>query len=252
MLFTSDVFPSAIKIAQVVPVHKKDSKLDFSNYRPISLLSNLDKILAKLMYTRIFKFFNNIDLFYSLQFGFRQNYSTTYALISLIETIKKYLNEGKFACGIFVDLQKAFDMVEHDILSTELEHYGVRGLANYWFKSYLSDRKQSVSINDHDLNLASALYSVPHGIVLGSLLFLIYINDLSQAIKFCIVYHFADDKNLLHFSKSITKLIKCVNLDVKNLADWLNANKISPNVQKTELVISNHQRKKMDCEVKTD
>ena len=104
MSFTSGVFPYALKIAKVVPVDKKDSKLEFSNYRPISLLSNLDKILEKLMYTRIFKFLNNDNLFYPLQFGFRQNDSTTHPLISLTETIRKYLDEGKFACGIFVDL----------------------------------------------------------------------------------------------------------------------------------------------------
>ena len=95
MSFTSGVFPSALKIAKVVPVHKKDSKLDFSNYQPILLLSNLDKILEKIMCTRIYKFFNNNKIFYPLQFGFRQNYSTTHALISLTETIRKYLDEGK-------------------------------------------------------------------------------------------------------------------------------------------------------------
>ena len=84
MSFTSGVFPSGLKIVRVIPVHKNDSKLDFSNYRPVSLLSNLDKILEKLMYTRIFKFFNNNNVFYPLQFGFRQNYSTTHALISLL------------------------------------------------------------------------------------------------------------------------------------------------------------------------
>ena len=133
-------------------------------------------------------------------------------------------------------------MVEHDILLTKLEHYGVRGLANDWFKSYLSDRKQFVSINGHYSNLDSVLYSVPQGSVLGSPLFLIYINDLNQAIKFCKVQHFADDTDILHFSKSITKLNKYVNLDMKNLTVWLNANKISLNVQKTELVILKHER----------
>ena len=111
MLFFPGVFPSALKIAKVVPIHKKDSKLDFSNYQPISLLSNLDKILEKIMCTKIFKFFNNSKLFYPLQFGFRQNHSTTNVLISLTETIRKYLDEGKFACGIFEDLKKVFDTI---------------------------------------------------------------------------------------------------------------------------------------------
>ena len=250
MSFMSGVFPFALKLAKVVPVHEKDSKLDSSNYRPISLLSNLDKILEKLIYTRIFKFFNSNTPFYPLQFGFRQNYSTMHALISLTETIRKYLDEEKFVGGIFVDLQKVFDTVEHDILLTKLEHYGDRGLANDWFKSYLSDRKQFVSTNGHVSKLASVLYGVPQGSVLGPLLFLIYINDLNQAIKFCKAHHFTDGTNLLKFSKSITKLNKYVNLDMKNLTDWLNPNKISVNVQKTKLIIFKHQRKKIDREVK--
>ena len=238
-------FPLPIKIAKVVPAHKKDSKLDFSNYRQISLLLNLDKILEKFMYTRILKFFNNNNLFYTLQFGFIPNYSTTHALISRKEAIRKYLDEGKFTYGIFADLQKAFDTVEHDILLTKLEHYGIRGLANDWFKFYLSDRKQFVLTNGHDSNLDPVLHGVFQGSVLGPLLFLIYIHDLNQAIKFCRVHHFADDTNLLHLSKSTTKFNNFVNFDMKNLTDWLNSNKISLNVQKTELVMFKHQRKKL-------
>ena len=109
----------------------------------------------------MFRFFNKNNFFYSLQFGFRQNYSTTHALFSLTENIRKYLDEGHFACGILLDLQKAFDTVDYDTLLTKLKHYGVRGLAIDWFKSYLSDRKQFISINGHDSNLAFVLYGVP-------------------------------------------------------------------------------------------
>ena len=118
--FSTGVFPSILKIAKVVPIHKKQSKLVYSNYRPISLLSNLEKILEKLMYSRIFKFFNDSNSIYSLQFGFRQKYFTTHALISLAEDIRKNLDEENIGCGIFVDLQKAFDTVEHDVLLAEL------------------------------------------------------------------------------------------------------------------------------------
>ena len=242
--FPSGIFPSILKTAKVIPVHKKDSKLDFSNYRPISLLSNIEKILERLMYNRICKFFSDNNLIYSLQFGFRQKYSTVHTLISLTENIRKNLDEGNIGCGIFVDF--TFDTVEHDILLSKLEHYGIRGLANEWFKSYLSNRNQYVSINGYDSNLADVKFGVPQGSVLGPLLFLIYINDLNQALKFCKVHHFADDTNLLHFSKSIYRLNKYVNLDLKNLTYWLNANRISLNLNKTELVIFKHQRKKLD------
>ena len=143
---------------------------------------------------------------------------------------------------LLVALQKAFDTVEHDILLTKLKHYEVRGLAKDWFTSYLSDREQFVSINGHNSSLASILYGVPQSSVFAPLLFLMYINDLNQARKF---HHFADETNLLHFSKSVTKLNKYVNLDIKNLTDCLNVNKISLNMQKTELAIFKHQRKKI-------
>ena len=104
------------------------------------------------MYNRIYKFFSENNITYPLQFGFRQNYSTFHALISLNEDIWKNLDEGNIGCDIFVDLQKAFDTVEHDILQAKLEHYGIRGMANNWFKSYLFDRKQFVSINGHVSN----------------------------------------------------------------------------------------------------
>ena len=231
-LSDSGVFPSILKIAKVISVHKKDSKLDFSNYRPISLLSNIEKFLERLMYNRMYKFFSDNNLIYFLQFGFRQKYSIVHALISLTENIRKNLDEGNIGCSIFVGLQKAFDTVEHDILLSKLEHYGIRGLAKEWFKSYLSNRKQYVSINGYDSDLADVKFAVLQGSVLGPLLSLIYINDLNQALKFCKVHHFADDTNLMHFSKSVYRLNKYVNFDLKNLTYWLNANRISLNGKK--------------------
>ena len=123
-------------------------------------------------------------------------------------------------------------------------------MANNWFKSYLFNRKQFVLINGHISNQTSVKYGVPQGSVLGPLLFLIHINDLNLAINFCKVHHFADDTNLLHFSKSVNKLNKYINLDMKNLTDWLNANKISLNVKKTELVIFKHKKKKLECRIR--
>ena len=109
--------------------------------------------------------------------------------------------------------------------------WNIRGISNSWFKSYLSNCKQFVSINGFDPELAEINCGVPQGSVLGPLLFLLYINDLNQAIKFCKVHHFADDTNLLYLGKSIKKLNKLVNIDLKNLLYWLNANKTSLNVK---------------------
>ena len=132
----------------------------------------------------------------------------------------------------------------------KLEYYGIRGIANSWFKSYLFNKKQFVSINGHISNQTSVKYGLSQGSVPGPLLFLIHINDLNFAAKFCKIQHFADDTNLLHFSKSVNKLNKYIDLDMKNLTERLNANKISLNVRKNELVIFKHKKKKLECAIR--
>ena len=149
-------------------------------------------------------------------------------------------------------MQKAFDTVDHKILLHKLEYYGIRGVCNDWFKSYLSDRKQFVSINGYNSDLMPVDCGVPQGSVLGPLLFLIYINDLHKAIQYCKVHHFADDTNLFHTSKSVKNLNKLVNGDMKHLNNWLSANKISLNVEKTELVIFKSPRKILLDETKIE
>ena len=244
------IFRSVLKIAKVVPVFKKDSKLDYSNYLPVSLLSNIEKILEKLMYKKLYTFLDNKNIIYDLQFGFRQQYSTSHVLINITENIRKALDDGNIGCGVFVDLQKAFDTVDYQIMLAKLNHYGIRGVSNDWFKSYLSDRHQCVSINGYESGLAAINSGVPQGSVLRPLLLLLYINDLNQAIKFFKVYHFADDTNLLCLSNSIKKLNKLVNADLKYLVYWLNANKISLNAKKTEMVIFKSKQKKLEDELK--
>ena len=219
--FMTGVFPSVLKTAKVVPVFKKDSKLNYGNYRPVSLLSNIEKILEKLMYKRLYAFLDYNNIIYDLQFGFRQQHSTSHALINITENIRKALDDGNIGCGVFVDVQKAFDIVDHQILLAKLNHYGIRGVSNDWFKSYLSNHNQYVSI-----------------------------SDLNQAIKFCKVHHFADDTNLLCLSNSIKKLSKLVNADLKHLLNWLNANKISLNVKNTEMIIFKSKRKKLEADLK--
>ena len=152
--------------------------------------------------------------------------------------------------ALVVDLQKAFDTVDHKILLHKLEYYGIRGVCNDWFKSYLSDGTQFVSINGYNSDLMPVHCGVPQGSVLGPLLFLIYINDLHKAIQYCKVHHFADDTNRFHTSKPVKNLNKLVNRDMKHLNNWLSANKISLNVEKTELVIFKSSKKVLLDEIK--
>ena len=131
---------------KVISIFKKESKLKCSNYRSISLLSNIDKILERIMYNRLYEFLESKNLIYDLQFGFRQKHSTSHALIHLTDKIREQLDKGNFGCGIFVDFQKAFDTVDHNILIQKLYYYCVRGTANNWFSSYLENRTQFVII----------------------------------------------------------------------------------------------------------
>ena len=241
--FSTGVFPTKLKMAKVIPIFKKDSPLHCSNYRPISLLSNIDKIIEKLMYSRLIQFLNKFKCLFTRQFGFRKNYSTNHTLINITEIIRNALDSGQFACGVFIDFEKAFDTVDHEILLAKLSHYGIRGLANSWLRSYLTLRSQYVSINNSNSELKYLVYGVPQGSVLGPLLFLIYINDLHLSTKFSIVHHFADDTNLLITDKSLKAIRKKINIDLKLLYHWLSSNKISLNTNKTEYVLFHHKSK---------
>ena len=238
--FCTGIFPDLLKITKINPIHKKDSKLLISNYRPISLLSNLNKIIEKLMFRRLYAFLEQYKCIYDLQFGFRENHSTNHAIISIIQKNQDAIQNNNFAVGIFIDLQKAFDTVNHSILLEKLNHYGISGISNTWFKSYLTDRQQFVSIDGENSDLTITEHGVPQGSVLGPLLFLIYINDLHQCIKNSSCFHFADDTNLLYIPPNKMRnrnIVRRLNIDLKLLNNWLMANKISLNSSKTELIV---------------
>ena len=140
-------------------------------------------------------------------------------------------------------MQKAVDTVNHTILLKKLEHYRVRGHALKWFHSYLTNRKQFTRVDNTDSDITEISYGVPQGLVLGPLLFLIYINDLNKAMKFFFIRHFADDTNILYTNKSLRKINQRINFDLKNIVHWLRANRIKLNASKTKVVIFRSPKK---------
>ena len=167
----TDVFSSVLKTAKFVLAFKKDLRLNYNNYFPISLLSNVEKMPEKLMYKRLYTFLNSSNIIYNLQFGFRQQFPTSHASINIAENIRKALDCGNIGYGVFVDLQKAFDTVDHQMLLGKLNHYGIWRVSNDWFKSYLSNLNQYLLINGFDSGLTAINCGVPQGSVLGPLLF---------------------------------------------------------------------------------
>ena len=155
--FSTGIYIEKLKISKIIPIYKeKGDKLLTKNYRPISLLSNLNKIVEKIVHKRLYSFLEKEGKIYEKQFGFRKKHSTTHALLDLTEDIRDAIDKNKFSCGVFIDLQKAFDTVDHNILLKKLDHYGIRGVNNKWFGSYLKNRRQYVSISGIDSQLTKS------------------------------------------------------------------------------------------------
>ena len=148
--FTEGIFPDKNKVTKVIPVHKNTSTNDVNNNRPISLLSTFSKIMEKLMAARLNNLLDLHSIIYPNQLSFRARCSTTHSLVSSTETINKTIEQKKFCCGVFINLKKAFGTINHNILLQKLQHYGIRDNVILWFKSYLTDRMQYVSVSGSD------------------------------------------------------------------------------------------------------
>ena len=235
-------FPDVLKNASIIPLYKEGDRSDSTNYRPISLLPLLGKLFEKIIKKRFIKFLDKYNLITPHQFGFRKGYSTELAVAEIQNMLLKNLDRNKISCTIFLDLAKAFDTVDHKLLLKKLEAHGIRGCALSLIKSYLSNRKHLVKVNNTESSFLTLDIGVPQGSVLGPLLFLIFINDLPHATNFKVKL-FADDTLLSMESDNLKDLEDDVNREINKVHKWLCANKLTLNISKSKYMILSSRNK---------
>ena len=244
MSLSQGKFIDSFKIAKVVPIFKDGSRTDIGNYRPISLVSNIGKILEKIVNKRILKFLHKTNFFFKNQFGFRKNRSTEQATSLLSNMITKSLENNNYVLNIFCDMSKAFDCIEIPILLDKLNHYGVRGIPLAWIEDYLSGRSQKVQLgNVLSETICFLNHGTAQGSILGPLLFLIYINDLPNCLDNSEAILFADDTTLVSEHSNHDTLIAIGSEELASLYDWLCANKLSLNLGKTKSIVFRTSRR---------
>ena len=238
-------FPERMKTAKVVPLYKGNSTEVASNYRPISLLLTISKILEKIMYKRVYTFLTNTNQLYVSQYGFRKKHACEHAVGELVAAIVKGFEEGKQTAGVFLDLSKAFDTLNHSSVLLKLERYGLRGPCLKWFESYLSNRKLLVSCKTSDSSSTHVSkthgveYGTPQGSCLGPLLFLIYCNNLQIHLLYLNCIQFADDTTLYISHTNLNYIHFALDHDLRILQDWFKANKLTLNVGKSVCILFN-------------
>ena len=223
----TETVPESFKEARVVPLFKKGSKLDPGNYRPMSILNVLSKVLERAVHTQLSQYLEKRDLLFLNQSGFRGGFSTDTSLIGLSDFVKKEIGKGNFVGMVLIDLQKAFDTVDHGILIEKLRAMGVDNID--WFRSYLSDRRQCVDIAGYMSDFLPISCGVPHGSILGPLLFLFYINDMSLSLN-CMLSLYADDSALLLSHKDSSVIAERLSIELGACKKWLVDNRLSLHV----------------------
>ena len=233
--FKFGIFPDVLKVTKVIPIHKSGDKSKVNNYKPISVLNSISKILQKLLASRLLCFLNKYNILYDRQYGFRKNRNTILAILDVVTRCYDNISGKKFNF-ITIDLTKAFDTVNHRILLKKLEFYGIRGICNDMFKSYLSNRQQAVHIKNEVSYTSIVKMGVPQGSVLGPLLFILYVNDIQNALDFSTAHLFADDTCLLLSDFNPNNLHLNSKSELQNLKSWLDSNKLTLNASKSNVI----------------
>lgn len=237
MSITKGIFPNDWKQAKISPIHKEGPKTDPNNYRPISILSTVSKIIEKIIFKQVYDHLNSNGILNKFQSGFRPLHSTVTALLDATNNWYLNIDDGQINAVLFLDLKKAFDTVNHTILLKKLKHYGIDNTTLKWFESYLSDRKQVTTIENSTSHHCHIKCGVPQGSILGPLLFLIYINDLPNCKLEAKPRLYADDSNLTYSAKNIKEVQTMINEDLKEVHTWLKANKLTLNISKTKYML---------------
>jgi len=235
--FCTGIFPDLLKVSKIIPIYKKGSKTDLNNYRPISILPVVVKVFENVIKSRLLKYFEKFNLLSSSQYGYRPGRSTTSAIMDMIEAILNGFESGFSCVATMFDLTRAFDCVSHTLLLQKLEKYGVRGVPNSLIGSYLQNRVQYACVGDDVSTTTSIKYGVPQGSVLGPILFIIYINDISLNNKNSKLYLYADDTTVLSINKDINFLNISSIIEEAAVSLWFASNNLSLNSQKTQRLV---------------
>ena len=232
-----------MKYTDITPLYKSKCKYETTNYRPISLLLTISKILEKVVYKRTYHFLEHNQILYNSQYGFRSQHSCQDAISELVGKILKNMEEHKYTIAVCIDLSKAFDTLEHEVLFAKLEKYGIRGTTLNWFRSYLTNRKLRVKCKIGTTGQIeyseyyNVNYGTPQGSCLGPLLFLIFNNDLNRCLENSSSILFADDTIIYDQNKNLDFLKWNLEQELSKVVDWFNANKLTLNVDKTQCLL---------------
>ena len=231
------IFPDCLKTTKIIPIHKNGSTNEITNYRPISIISTFSKILEKVVYSQVITFFDKHNIISDRQYGFKKNCSTELAILDLNQYVLSNIESKYSTIGVFLDISKAFDTVRHDILLGKLCNAGIRGITNDWFRTYLADRTQYVSLGSCNSTLSPIMNGIPQGSILGPLLFNLFINDVTFASKKLKYILFADDTTVLMSNSSLSTLVSELNQELINISNWMNENCLKINVKKTNFIL---------------
>lgn len=230
------IYPNCLKTSKVIPLFKSGDPKEAGNYRPISLLPALNKIFEKVLYNRLQSFFEKNNIINDNQFGFRKGLSTELAITKFYEDILGNLNNNHASCALFLDLSKAFDSVDRNILLHKLFKYGIRGVAYDIIQSYLQNRTQYIEVGNIKSSPCPTTVGVPQGSILSPLLFLIHINDLKNSTKLKTI-NFADDTLLYHRITNPTIAKNWLNNELNKILKWMQNNRLKLNLTKTNYLI---------------